>query len=291
MIFVAGISIGCATTFPIQHDTNSVKGFDMVPYPNIALHILPLKDSRRTVKKNAPLFTHGRETRVDGTLSFVNAEEKYDYGLVAAQVTAAFGKHVRATRIFGHVSYGPPRRANYYVKGHLMMLYGRQDYSVGAAVANSFGLIGAAIASGIETEGQIVIGLGNLEVLDSNNYLVATLPNIYHEFKGKMSFNTSCMTIYQHVNGQLGKAADQLAQQLYKIFQRFISSEKQWNILRNKEIFEQIPISPRDISTETQSDAFEQNPFSPAPPPLGDALSCQEGLCRIVNPIVDSCGE
>ena len=96
--------------------------------------------------------------------------------------------------------YNESQYSDYYLTGTLNSFYAEQEFSAGAAVGASFGLLGAIATAGIKTPGKIIIDISDLKLYKKDGTLVKDFGNFYKEYEGDFKADASCWCAYWNAN-------------------------------------------------------------------------------------------
>ena len=99
--------------------------------------------------------------------------------------------------------YNQSQQSNYYLTGTLNSFYCEQEFSTGAAIGASFGLIGALATAGIKTPGKIIIDISDLKLYKKDGNLVKDFGNFYKEYKDDFKADANCWCAYWNANQML----------------------------------------------------------------------------------------
>jgi hypothetical protein len=209
LILLAASGCGPANRL-ITYDVSRVARGKPVALDKV-LNVRPLRDGRRQVAMNAPLFRGDSEVKIGEQRVCVNAEVDYAPGSVPRQITALVARHLRQRRAFKNVVYGANDGADYQLVGVLTMFYARQAYDYGAAVGGAFGLIGALAVANNSEPTEVIISFTKLQLLDRQGRLVGKLDDIVVRKTSKEPSDANCIQVYNAPNRYLYSAISMLA--------------------------------------------------------------------------------
>ena len=209
LCLVLGLS-NCVMNQKITYKTKDIKSISEPKLANIVIDIENFIDKRKDNPENSVLFTKPRNLRMNKKDFCINSEKHYVNESVSKQITNLLAMHIEKHNAFKRVFTNKKDSADYYITGNLTMFYGKQDYSTGAAVGASFGLIGALATMGIKTNGKIEIEIAELKLFDKNKRLIKNFGTVKKEYTGDLPADAYCWCIFWNINDKLKECFSEL---------------------------------------------------------------------------------
>lgn len=201
LLFAPLFLIGCTVSQKIVYKTDDAPQ-TVRPLPAL-VEVRILVDNRSALEENAILFQNPRQFKLNGKQTCINSEKHYKKESVVSQVTKIMVDHFNKARLFDMSYYNQSENSNYYLTGTLNSFYAEQEFSKGAAVGASFGLVGALATSGIKTPGKIVIDISDLKLYSKDGTLVKDFGNFYKEYMDDFKVDAYCWCAYWNANEML----------------------------------------------------------------------------------------
>ncbi len=213
ILALATSAVGGCGPIPIRYDFSTMARAKGSLSPGKTLNVNILEDARYQESKNKLVLQPRAQTRYGDEKVCVNSESKYAPGTVAKQISQMVASHVQHRAFFRSVTIGHNPNADFQLTGRVRFFYGRQGYSVQSAVGRGVGgLIGAAIAAGASTQGEIHILFTDLTVFDRNGAVVAKLRDVVGLYNEDLPADSNCFQIYHNVNAKLAYVVQTLSQ-------------------------------------------------------------------------------
>ncbi len=206
--------IGCTVSQKIGYKTDDIFAPQAdKPIPaNVEVRIF--EDNRANIEENAVLFNNPRQLRLNGKLTCINSEKHYKKDAVVNQLAKIMVDHFNKAGLFSMSFYQESQYSDYYLTGTLNSFYAEQEFSTGAAVGASFGLIGALATAGIKTPGKIIIDISDLKLYKKDGTLIKDFGNFYKEYKDEFKADASCWSAYWNANLMLKDFNTQLIEKI-----------------------------------------------------------------------------
>jgi hypothetical protein len=195
--------VGCTASQKVTYKLDDIAASQSIEPLPITVEVRILEDNRKNVSENAVLFSNPRQVKLNGKQTCINSEKNYVKDTVANQITRLMVDHFNKARLFQLASYKQNQFCDYYLTGKLNSFYSEQEYSSGAAVGASFGLIGALATAGIKTPGKIVIDISDLKLYKKDGTLVKDLGGFYKEYQDNFKADAACWCAYFNANEML----------------------------------------------------------------------------------------
>ena len=195
--------IGCTISQKIAYRTDDLTVSETVKTIPAVVEVRILEDNRANVEENAVLFDNPRQMKLDGKQTCINSEKHYKKDTVVNQITKIMVDHFNTARLFEMSYYDQNPNSNYYITGTLNSFYAKQEFSTGAVIGASFGLIGALATSGIKTPGDIIIDISDLKLYKKDGTLIKDFGNFYKEYDDEFRADASCWCAYWNANEML----------------------------------------------------------------------------------------
>jgi hypothetical protein len=203
-LFLAPLFLmACVPTQKIVYNTNDLAAPNTVKMIPIMVDVRDFDDNRANMEENVVLFNNPRQVRLNGKQTCINSEKHYQKDPVVGQLSNLLVEHFNKARLFNMSFYGQSPFTNYYLTGTLNSFYAEQEFSTGAAMGASFGLIGALATAGIKTPGKIVIDISDLKLYKKDGTLIKDFGNFYKEYKDEFRADASCWCAYWNANAML----------------------------------------------------------------------------------------
>ena len=195
--------LGCTVSQKIVYNTDDLEVSQTIePIPAI-VEVRILNDNRANIEENAILFNNPRQIKLDGKQTCINSEKHYKKDTVVNEVTKMMVAHFNKARLFQMSFYDHYPNTNYYLTGTLNNFFAEQEFSSGAAVGASFGLIGALATSDITTPGTIIIDISDLKLYKQDGTLVKDFGDFYKEYNDDFKADGYCWCAYWNANEML----------------------------------------------------------------------------------------
>ena len=195
--------IGCTVNQKIVYKTDDLSAPQTImPIPAM-VEVRIFEDNRVNVEENAILFNNPRQMKVNGKQTCINSEKHYKKDTVVNQISKIMVDHFNKARLFSMSFYNQSQPSDYYLTGTLNSFYCEQEFSTGAAIGASFGLIGALATAGIKTPGKIIIDISDLKLYKKDGILVKDFGNFYKEYKDDFKADANCWCAYWNANEML----------------------------------------------------------------------------------------
>lgn len=191
---------GCTISQKIVYKTDDLMASQSVsPFP-VSVEIRILEDNRNNVDENDILFINPRQIKLNGKQTCINSERHYKKDTVVNQISRMMVEHFNKARLFRESYYNHNDDCNYYLTGTLNSFYCEQEFSTGAAVGASFGLVGALATAGIKTPGKVLIDISDLKLFKKDGTLVKDFGNFYKEYNDEFKADAYCWCVYWNAN-------------------------------------------------------------------------------------------
>ncbi len=162
-----------------------------------------LEDNRANIEENNVLFENPRQIRLNKKQKGINSEKHYKKDPVVNQITKIMVEHFNVARLFESSFYDESENSDYYLTGTLNSFYAEQDFSTGAAIGSSFGLIGALATAGVKTPGIIIIDISDLKLYKKDGTLIKDFGSFYKEYNNDFAADGYCWCAYWNANEML----------------------------------------------------------------------------------------
>lgn len=200
LFFLPLFFIGCTISQKITYKTDDLAADKSVePIPAV-VDVRVFTDNRDSFEANSVLFANPHQMRLDGKQMCINAEKHYKKDTVVNQFTRILVEHFNKARLFEMSLYNQSKYSDYYLSGTLNSFYAQQEYSTGAAVGASFGLVGALATSGIKTPGKIIIDVSDLKLFRNDGTLVKDFGSFYKEYVDEFKVDAYCWCAFWNAN-------------------------------------------------------------------------------------------
>lgn len=200
LFLILFILIGCTINQPIAYLTDDLQAMSTVKTIPAIVEVRIFEDNRGSIEDNAVLFDRSNSLKIEGKRRCINSEKYYKKDSVVNQMTKMLVKHFNKARLFRMAFYEEDPYSDYFMTGTLNRFYAEQEYSVGAAVGASFGLIGAMATTGIKTPGTVIIDISDLKLYKKDGTLVKDFGSFYKEYEDDFSADASCWCAYWNAN-------------------------------------------------------------------------------------------
>lgn len=195
--------VGCTISQKIGYKTDDLSAPTTVnPVPAI-VEVRIFEDNRANIEENAVLFNNPRQIKFNGKQTCINSENHYKKDTVVNQLSRILVDHFNKARLFSMSVYKQSEHSNYYLTGTLNSFYAEQEFSSGAAVGASFGLVGALATAGAKTPGKIIIDISDLKLYQKDGTLVKDFGSFYKEYKDEFKADAHCWCAYWNANEML----------------------------------------------------------------------------------------
>lgn len=195
--------IGCTVNQKIVYKTDDLSASQTVmPIPAM-VEVRIFEDNRVNIEENGILFNNPRQMKLNGKQTCINSEKHYKKDTVVNQISKIMVDHFNKARLFSMSFYNQSQPSDYYLTGTLNSFYCEQEFSTGAAIGASFGLIGALATAGIKTPGKIIIDISDLKLYKKDGNLVKDFGNFYKEYKDDFKADANCWCAYWNANQML----------------------------------------------------------------------------------------
>ena len=195
--------IGCTVSQKIAYKTDDLSVSETVGTIPAMVEVRILEDNRANVEENTVLFNNPRQIKLNGKKTCINSEKHYAKDPVVSQITKIMVDHFNKARLFEMSFYDKSPDSNYYLTGTLNSFYSEQEFSTGAAVGASFGLIGALATAGIKTPGEVILDISDLKLYKKDGTLIKDFGNFYKEYKNDFKADAACWCVYWNANDML----------------------------------------------------------------------------------------
>ncbi len=192
--------IGCTISQKIVYKTDDLQTPQTVKPIPAKVEVRIFEDNRAQIEENAVLFNNPRQLKLNGKQTCINSEKHYKKDTVVNQLSKIMVDHFNKARLFSMSFYKESQYSDYYLTGTLNSFYAEQEFSTGAAVGASFGLVGALATAGIKTPGKIIIDISDLKLYKKDGTLVKDFGNFYKEYKEEFKADASCWCAYWNAN-------------------------------------------------------------------------------------------
>lgn len=200
LFFLPLFFIGCTISQKITYKTDDLAADKSVkPIPAV-VDVRIFKDNRDSFEANSVLFSNPHQMRLDGKQMCINSEKHYKKDTVVNQFTRILVDHFNKARLFEMSLCDQSKFSDYYMTGTLNSFYAQQEYSTGAAVGASFGLVGALATSGIKTPGKIIIDVSDLKLFRKDGTLVKDFGSFYKEYVDEFKVDAYCWCAFWNAN-------------------------------------------------------------------------------------------
>ncbi|WP_010662288.1 hypothetical protein [Marinilabilia salmonicolor] len=200
LFFIPLVFWGCTISQKITYKTDDLVADKSVkPIPAV-VDVRAFTDNRDSFEANSVLFSNPHQMRLDGKQVCINSEKHYKKDTVVNQFSRILAEHFNKARLFEMSLYNRSEYSNYYLTGTLNSFYAQQEFSSGAAVGASFGLIGALATSGIKTPGKIVIDVSDLKLFKKDGTLVKDFGSFYKEYVDEFKVDAYCWCAFWNAN-------------------------------------------------------------------------------------------
>jgi hypothetical protein len=214
ILFLPLFFIGCTVSQKIVYKTDDLITPATVKTLPAMVEVRILVDNRASIAENAVLFNNPQQVKLNGKWTCINSEKHYKKDSVASQVTKIMVDHFNKAKLFYMSYFNHSQNSNYYLTGTLNSFYCEQEFSKGAAVGASFGLIGAIATSGIKTPGTIIIDISDLKLFKKDGTLIKDFGNFYKEYKEDFKADAYCWCAYWNTNTMLKDFNTQLIEKI-----------------------------------------------------------------------------
>lgn len=195
--------IGCTVSQKIFYKTDDLSAPQSVQTIPAMVEVRIFEDNRTYIEENKVLFNNPRQLKLNGKQTCINSEKHYQKDTVVNQLSKIMVDHFNKVRLFKMSFYNQSQYSNFYLTGILNSFYAEQEFSTGAAVGASFGLIGALATAGIKTPGKIIIDISDLKLYKKDGTLVKNFGNFYKEYKNDFKADAHCWCAYWNANEML----------------------------------------------------------------------------------------
>ena len=192
--------IGCTISQKIVYTTDDLAAPRTVKTIPADVEVRIFEDNRASFEENALLFDNSRHAVLNGIQTCINSEKHYRKDTVVNQLSKIMVEHFNKARLFNVSFYKESPYSNHYLTGTLNSFYAEQEFSTGAAVGASFGLLGAIATAGITTPGTIIIDISDLKLYKKDGTLVKDFGDFYKEYKNEFKADASCWCVYWNAN-------------------------------------------------------------------------------------------
>ncbi len=193
LLFLAPLFlIGCTISQKIVYKTDDVQVPQTVKTIPAIVEVRIFEDNRANFEKNAILFDNPKQIKLNGKQTCINSEKHYRKDTVVNQLSKILVDHFNKARLFKMSYYNKSQHSDYYLTGTLNSFYAEQEFSTGAAVGASFGVLGALATTGIKTPGTIIIDISDLKLYKKNGVLVKDFGNFYKEYNDDFKADAYC---------------------------------------------------------------------------------------------------
>lgn len=192
--------IGCTISQKIVYQTEDLAAPQTVEPIPATVEVRIFEDNRANIEENAVLFNNSRQLKLNGKQTCINSEKHYKKDTVVNQLSKIMVDHFNKARLFSMSFYKASQYSNYYLTGTLNSFYAEQEFSTGAAIGASFGLVGALATAGIKTPGKIIIDISGLKLYKKDGTLIRDFGNFYKEYNEKFKADASCWCAYWNAN-------------------------------------------------------------------------------------------
>lgn len=211
---ISAFTLACTTNIPIAYKLEPQESIAEYDLQEVVLSVLEFEDQRRYSSENTAHFTSGRNCFIAGENMCINAEKHYHKVPPAQQFSMLLTKRFETDFPSIKAMYNNPDSADYYVRGSLVQLNGRQGFSNAAAVGAQFGLVGALATSGARTDGRIVIEINDLTVYDADYNVIRDFGDVYRVYEDEFRADAYCWAIFHNVNDMVKKFHGELVDML-----------------------------------------------------------------------------
>lgn len=192
--------IGCTSSQKIVYKVDDIADPQTVQLIPARVEVRIFEDNRANIEENAVLFNNPRQLKLNGKQTCINSEKHYKKDTLVNQLSKIMVYHFNKARLFSMSYYKKSPHSGYYLTGTLNSFYAEQEFSKGAAVGASFGLIGSLATAGITTPGKIIIDISDLKLYKKDGTLVKEFGNFYKEYKEEFKADASCFCAYWNAN-------------------------------------------------------------------------------------------
>ncbi|HPL06526.1 MAG TPA: hypothetical protein PLW96_04680 [Bacteroidales bacterium] len=192
--------IGCTISQTIVYETDDLQVSKTATLIPARVEVRIFEDNRANIEENAILFDNPRQIRLNGKETCINSEKHYRKDTLVNQLSKMMVEHFNKARLFSVSFYGENPYSDHYLTGTLNSFYAQQEFSTGAAIGASFGLIGALATAGIKTPGKVIIDISDLRLYKKDGTLVKDFGNIYKEYHQEFQADASCWCVYWNAN-------------------------------------------------------------------------------------------
>lgn len=194
---------GCTVSQKIVYKTSDLSAPQTIKPIQALVEVRIFEDDREKIEENAILFNNPRQMKLNGKLTCINSEKHYKKDSVVNQIAKIMVDHFNEARLFSLSFYNQSEQSNYYLTGALNSFFSEQEFSKGAAVGASFGLIGALATAGIKTSGKVVIDISDLKLYKKDGTLIKDFGNFYKEYNDEFKADANCWCAYWSANEML----------------------------------------------------------------------------------------
>jgi hypothetical protein len=192
--------VGCTVSQKIVYQTNDITASQTVEPIQAFVEVRILEDNRENVDENTVLFNNPRQIRLNRKNICINSEKHYKKDTVVNQLTKIMVEHFNKAKLFKASFYNKSEHSTYYITGTLNSFYAEQEFSTGAAIGASFGIIGAIATSGIKTPGKIIIDISDLKLYKRDGTFIKDFGNFYKEYEDEYKADANCWCVYWNAN-------------------------------------------------------------------------------------------
>ena len=206
--------IGCTISQKIAYKTDDLSATQTLKTIPVMVDVRIFEDNRANFEENEVLFNNPRQIKLNGKQTCINSEKHYLKDTVVNQLSRIMVDHFNKVQLFKMSFYNQSQYSNYYLTGTLNSFYAEQEFSTGAAVGASFGLIGALATAGIKTPGKIIIDISDFKLYKKDGTLVKDFGNIYKEYRDEFKADANCWCAYWNANEMLKEFNSQLIEKI-----------------------------------------------------------------------------
>ena len=148
----------------------------------------------------------------NGKTYYYNCDDFYKVASVTFEITKAATKHIDHSRLFKQVvlSEVPPPDADYLLTGKVSKFDGLKESSVGAVIAQSFGLVGALINLARKNDYEGTTDFDGLQLIRLNDHALIWEGNISGHINGRDTVDPYGWDSFKKANLSLKEAVTKL---------------------------------------------------------------------------------
>lgn len=212
---IAASASACMPRQAIKYSMADISTSSNSPFAQSILAVKPFEDLRKPLRTDCPR-TEVSKIEKDGRTFYYNCDNHYKSDSITQEITKTITEHIVTSRLFEHVilTDGRPPDADYLLTGRVSKFDGLKEYKLSAVVASSFGLFGALVNLGNDSNYEATTELNGIQLLRLKDNTVIWSGDITGHIEGADTVDPYGWSSYGKANLSLKEAAVKLVNNL-----------------------------------------------------------------------------